>query len=72
MDHAPKNIIFICLKRFMQVILPVLALVNKGNIRARQSNYLIMLLDRQGMLDRGEDGEEAVLLQSYIEILAET
>ena len=56
----------------MQVILPVLALVNKGNIRARQSNYLIMLLDRQGMLDRGEDGEEAVLLQSYIEILAET
>jgi hypothetical protein len=31
-----------------------------------------MLWDRQGMLDRGEEGEDAVLLQSYIEILAET
>ena len=31
-----------------------------------------MLWDRQEMLDRGEEGEDAVLLQSYIEILAET
>ena len=30
-----------------------------------------MLWDRQGMLDRGEEGDDAVLLQSYIEILAE-
>ena len=31
-----------------------------------------MLWARQGMLDRGEEGEDAALLQSYIEILAET
>ena len=31
-----------------------------------------MLWDRQAMLDRGEEGEELALLQSYIEILAET
>ena len=31
-----------------------------------------MLWDRQEMLDRGEEGEELALLQSFIEILAET
>ena len=31
-----------------------------------------MLWARQGMLDRGEEGEDAVLSQYYIEILAET
>ena len=31
-----------------------------------------MLWDRQCMLDRGEEGEDALLLQSFIEILAET
>ena len=30
-----------------------------------------MLYDRQEMLDRGEEGKELDLLQSYIEILAE-
>ena len=35
-------------------------------------NLREMLLDRQEMLDRGEEEEEIALLQSYIEILAET